>query len=56
MTARVTSRHYKIYIKGKLYKTCKSEQEKNRVMARLKQDKSLKQSDITIGLSLLVSA
>ena len=53
--ASVISRHYKIYVKEKLYRTCKSEQEKNAVVAKLKRDKTLTSKDISIGINITVS-
>ena len=55
MAVRVTSREYAIFVRGKIFKTCKTEQEKDAVVARLKKDKTLTDKDIAVGLHLIVS-
>ncbi len=55
MIVRVTKREFKVFIRGKLYKICNTKQEAESVMAALKKDRNLKDSDVSLGLSFLVS-
>ena len=50
------TKEYKIYVKDKLHRICKSAQEKDNVMAKLKKDKTLKAGDIKIVLRIDVEA
>jgi len=46
MTAEVTIRKWKIFIKGRLFKICHSEAERQSTIKKLRQDKTLKPGDI----------
>lgn len=55
MTALATRKTYTVYVRRKLFKTCKTEEEKNTVVRKLKRDTTLTDKDITVGLNILVS-